>query len=239
MPPGSRASVRREFVPGTTHGIIQKFGNSPNIGGAYEAIWDGGVAYTGWLAAAEKPKIKSSDNTEDKPGGAGALTVRIFGLDENWAEQSEVITLNGTNLVEAQNTYIRVNRILVLTAGANGVNTGTIFAYDNAGAVVLAQITIGFNQTLMALWSVPADKTLYIEEMFFGVAANKVDSVALFVRPFGGVFNVKKVFHVKEASFQYLFVIPFLVEAKSDVVIRALSDTPGSEAAAGFTGWYE
>ncbi len=220
------------------HGVIQKFGNSPNIGGAYEAIWDGGVTYPGWLSSATIPKVKSSAIVDGDGAKTGALTVEISGLSATWVEQSEIITLDGQNLVVATKTYIRVNRIRVLTAGSGGVNAGIIYCYNNAADTVLAQVTIGMNQTLMALWSVPVGKSAFMEEMYFGAAANKTDTVGLFVRPFGETFQVKKLFHVKQASFQYNFVSPLVIAAKSDIVVRALSDTPGSPATAGFTAWY-
>ena len=123
-------------VPG--YSTMQKFGHNDDIdtGTVPETIWtQGGL----WVppTAARTHQITSTDVADDyntpSSGGTGARTLRIWGLDANFVEQTEDINLNGTANVATANTYTRIFRMMVLTAGSNKKNVGDITATADHG----------------------------------------------------------------------------------------------------------
>jgi len=63
----------------------------------------------------------ASTSIEDNPTGTGAATILIRGLDTNYEDQYEVITLNGQTPVPTVYNYIRLIRLTVLTFGSGNV----------------------------------------------------------------------------------------------------------------------
>lgn len=108
-----------------------KFGRNSNIdiGTTPEDIWHGGGNYTGQPENFTPETVDVfSANANDTAAGTGARTIRIFGLKTNSSEvyESEDITLNGTSTVTSTNSWWRVNRAYVLTAGSTGSAQGDI-----------------------------------------------------------------------------------------------------------------
>ena len=158
--PNPALEIARGNVAGIT--IEHKFGRNPDIdtGTDPEDIWDAGGI---WVAptTARTHQITSSD-VNDTSAGAGARTIRIFGLDSSFALQQEDLTLNGTSNVGTASTYAMIYRKLILTAGATGSNEGIITATADTDGTVTAQINIGNNQKGMAIYQIPAAKTVYL-----------------------------------------------------------------------------
>lgn len=77
---------------------INKFGYNPDVDIGTEYIWaNGGL----WVppTQARVHNIVSTDANDNGTGTTGALTLRIFGLDTNYNEINEDITLNGQTIV--------------------------------------------------------------------------------------------------------------------------------------------
>lgn len=68
----------------------------------------------------------SSDNTQDKPAGTGALTVTVFGIDENNLYNETTITLNGTTQVSSVTKYKRLIAAKLASCGTGGVGVGNV-----------------------------------------------------------------------------------------------------------------
>jgi hypothetical protein len=129
------------------------------------------------------------------------------------------------------NSFIRVFRAYVVTAGSGDTAAGTI--YVGAGSVtagvpatVYAVIEIGDNQTVMAMWTVPAGYTFYIYRGTFSAASNNAAQYVLgkfMVRSFGGVFRNAADITVNSNVFGYDFEIPLAVAEKSDIEARAIA----------------
>ena len=109
-------------------GYVNKFGRTPDMDAAdsNEDVWDGTGAYPHIAAAAAMTISSSSTDDDGAPVGTGALTVRVIGLDTNWLEVSQDVTLNGQTGVALPTSLIRVYRAYVLTVGTGGVNAGDI-----------------------------------------------------------------------------------------------------------------
>ena len=154
------------MVPGVSH--VNKFGDNLVITTATdpEDIWDVGGIWIPPVVAdgAQIHNIKSSSD-DDALGGAGAEIIRIFGLDENWHEISELVEMNGGATgpgVDTANEYWRIYRMYVVQNAAGGSNVGNISATANISGTITAQIDIAIGQTLMAIYTVPAKKRAYL-----------------------------------------------------------------------------
>jgi uncharacterized membrane protein YedE/YeeE len=173
----------------------------------------------------------SSSSTDDAALGTGARTVFVYGLDENYREITEVVTLDGQTEVLSTQSFLRVSRAFVITAGSGNtaagdiyVGTGTVTA--GVPATVYAVITLGENQTTMAVWTVPAKHTLYVHRGFFSAASNNVSQYILgkfMFRPQGGVFRNAADVTVNSAAIPYDFEIPLALPEKTDIEARAIA----------------
>ncbi len=219
------------------HDKLGKFGENPSVGSSEEDIWDAGEAYS-YLTSAERLKI-SSDDANDTEEGTGLRTVQIYGLSETYAEINEIVILNGLTGVETDNSFIRIFRMIGRSAGSDGKNVGNILAKNNVESITLAQIQEGHGQTLMALWTVPRGKKLYLVQWYGACSASggRDTQFHLYIRPFGEIFQLKRHIDVN-AFFNLLFPLTHVVEAKSDIAARAHCTIPGSMVSSGFDGWY-
>lgn len=219
--------VSRTQIQG--HKTVFKFGVNSDINGTSETVWSQGGTYA-YPAAATVMKVSSS-STDDASSGTGARTVVVSGLDASYNEISETVELNGQTAVNTVNSYLRVFRAYVATAGSGGTAAGTVYVgtgvvTSGVPATVYAVITLGANQTQMALWTVPAGYTLYIYGGTFSASSNNTTHTILgsfFFRPLNGVFrNVADVTVASEA-FRYDWEIPLAIPEKSDIEARAIA----------------
>jgi hypothetical protein len=219
------------------HYNVHKFGFNSDVDDSLETVWAQGGLYS-YLAAATQLSISSS-STADTSAGTGARTVTLFGLDADYNEISETVTLNGQTAVTSTNSYLRIYRMLVRSAGSGGQNAGVIYAgtgtvTSGVPANKYATIAIGDNQTLMALWTVPAGHTGYLLQTDVTVATtqnNKYCTVSLVARPYGEVFQVKDRFVKAESQTSLTYSVPLKFEEKTDIEYRAIGDSAGADIA--------
>ena len=219
------------------HYSVFKFGFNPDVDDSPETVWAEGGLYS-YLSAATVLKISSS-SADDASAGTGARTVELQGLDGDYNQISETVTLNGQTAVNTTKSFLRIYRMVVKTAGTGAQNAGVIYA--GTGTVTLgvpankyATIAIGDNQTLMALWTVPAGHTAYLLQTDVTVATtqnNKYCTVPLVARPDGEGFQVKDKFVKSESSHHQQYDIPLKFEEKTDIEVRATGDSSGADIA--------
>ena len=105
-----------------------KFGSNDIVGAVEEVIWDAGGTYV-FLTAAETMDIVSTD-ADDNGTGSGARLLIVYGLNADYIETSQVITMNGLTPVTTDTAFLRVFRAIVLTSGTDSptadANEGTI-----------------------------------------------------------------------------------------------------------------
>jgi len=157
-------NIAKKGVSGTDY--ISKFGYNSSVGTTEEPIWaESGVNYT--YPTEATAMTASSSNANDTSAGSGARTIFVEGLDANYLKISETVVLNGQTGVALANSYLRVYRCYVLSAGSGGKNAGIIYiGYGDITtgkpATVQASIVAGVNQTLQAIYTIPANKTGYV-----------------------------------------------------------------------------
>jgi len=225
------------------HEFIHKFGYNPAIGASDETVWSQGGLYV-YPASASTMYISSS-SAADTAAGTGARTATVFGLDANFEQISVTVSLNGQTGVQlngALNWY-RVNRIVVNTAGSGGANAGVLYVGTEAtppGGVPTnkyATVSIGDNQTLMCLWTVPVGYTAYLhqKDVSASSSAGKFAVFTLVSRPDGGVFNVKDRVTLSNNSTTIPYWNPIVFTEKTDIEVRAVADSSGGTITASGT----
>ena len=221
------------------HKDIFKFGFNPDVDDALETVWAEGGLYV-YLSAASVLKVSSS-STADTSAGTGARTVQLYGLDSDYNEINEVITLNGQTSVNTTQEFLRIDRMIIRSAGSGGTNAGVVYAgtgtvTSGVPANKYATVAIGDGQTLMALWTVPAGYTAYVYQTDITLATtqnNKYATVHFVARPFGEVFQVKDKFVKSEGGHSQEYKIPLKFEEKTDLEFRAIGDSAGADIAVG------
>jgi hypothetical protein len=227
--------VSRGLVPGVS--AVNKFGRNPDVDIGTEDIWSQGGTWVAPTTARVHAIVSSSVN--DTSAGTGARTVYIEGLDGSYVVTTETVTMNGVTPVNTANSYVIVHRMYVLTAGSGATNAGTITATAATDATVSIAIVIGKAQSQLCIYQVPTGYTAYISSYLgsFNGAANSNVDVELFVKPFGGVFNLKSTVTLginATCAALRTFDTPLVVSAKSIIKLTATSDTNNSNVVGSF-----
>lgn len=164
--------ISRGYASGLTG--VNKFGRNPDCDPAASAtavpvgrdVWDLGIAGAAAWVPPTAARVHQLSSSDDEDGGAGtdtgALTIRVYGLDEDFLLQSETVTLAGTANAATANAYTMIYRMECLTFGSSGRNLGDIDATADVDGTVTARVSADMSQTLMAIYQVPAGKTGYV-----------------------------------------------------------------------------
>jgi hypothetical protein len=222
------------------HHALHKFGHNANVGTTEEVVWTDGNGYT-YLSAAETLQV-SSDSTLDTSDGTGARTVLLEGLDTNWEEVSDTITMNGTASVESAVSFLRVFRAKVVTAGTGETNADVINIKDNADTVLMAEIVAGRGQTEMAMWTVPASHTFFLTQVNIAEGNNKKCHVPLYTRDNAisdAAWQLKNENVVNLNDISVPFSLPLKITEKTDIEFRASASSVGGDVNINFQGYYE
>lgn len=114
--------------------LYNKFGYNSDIDSGTEEIiaaFGGTWGVANIMTTAGTLDVVSS-STNDSSAGTGARTVLISGLDANQLSQTETVTMNGITPVTTSNSWLGVNRVVVLTSGSSAWNEGDITISDTA-----------------------------------------------------------------------------------------------------------
>ena len=222
---------------------LYKFGYNPDVDTQEETVWGNAGNYI-WLDSAVNMFV-SSTSVNDSGTGTGARTILIQGLDENYNEIEETITLNGQTQVTTQLSYLRIYRSFVTLAGSNQGTSGVIYmgSSGSTGGVpnssVYASISIG-NQTQIAAYTVPAGYTLYVDEINFTAAvsqSNKLVHCKFNSRDYeSNVFRTRFVQVIQSNQLIQSFKYPQGFAEKTDLECRVSTDTSNTAIGASFQG---
>jgi len=224
-------AVQQGKVPGYT--MINKFGYNPSIGsGAFETIWETGDDYP-WQSSAVTVDVVSDDANDDV-AGTGARTLRIQGLDGSYNLAEETVDMDGTTTVTTTQTFLRVFRMSVETAGSSGNNQGTITVTYTGGSDVAATISEGNGQTLMTLYTIPAGYTGYLLSM--NISSGKDQEMEFkFIQRDNGVanaaFQTKQFLDVRGGQTTVIFNAINVIPEKSDIYVSGKASSTSSASA--------
>lgn len=222
---------------------LYKFGYNPDVDTQEETVWGNSGDYV-WLDSAVTMFV-SSTSADDNGTGTGARTILIQGLDEDYNEIEETITLNGQTQVATQLSYLRIYRSFVTLAGSDEGTNGVIYI-GSSGATggvpnttVYASVSIG-NQTQIAAYTVPAGYTLYIDEINFTAAvsqAQKLVHCKFNSRDYeSNVFRTRFVQVIQSNQLIQSFKYPQGFAEKTDLECRVSTDTSNTAIGASFQG---
>ena len=223
-------------IPG--HTPLYKFGFNDDVNGTEETIWIAGGLYA--FPTDVAILRVTSDNAADTSAGTGARTITIEGLDTNYDEVSVDLTMNGVTAVDTTQTFTRVNRVFVKTVGTSGYNVGTItLVHQGTGTLTVATVAPEMSQTQQAVYTVPASKTLYLDDISFSSAmllANKRAQVRAITRDFGGAFRTRYIEVLQSSQLITKFEYPLALLEKTDILLDAVTDSSNNEISGSFQG---
>ncbi len=221
------------------HVAVCLFGHNPDVGTGWETVSH--IDALMYYPAVAETLIARSDDADDDgaPLGTGAQTIYVVGLDNAWGLINDTITLNGTTNVNFNVDMLRVLFARVLTAGATGTNDGEITIYGADSTSKILSIYDGEGWSHSASYSVPAGQTFYLKDLFISDASLKGADIALFVRPFGGLWHMQYSFQMLDEGSEIpeSFPAPFL--ERSDLEWRAMALAAGAVVGIKFGGWIE
>jgi len=224
--------VAQGNVPG--HTAVRGFGRNPKVGTVFEDIWDHGGTLE-YPTANEQWYIVST-SANDTAAGSGAQRVTIRYLDENYAEQTVTVELNGTtNVLFPAADQFRPIDVQVDRWGATGENEGNIFIrqqttdklrcgiyYDDS----VAGDENGLNSAQDFHYTCPAGKTAWLWRLVISTSKNHDIVIRGRKRLFGeGGFQTLGEYTDYQSTFPIDFEkTPIKLEEKSDFKITARSN---------------
>ncbi len=224
--------------PGRTS--IERVGINTDVdtGTVPEDICGTSGVHAGFASSAELVTVVSS-SANDAAAGTGARTVTIYGLDSNWIEQSETITLNGVSLVDSVNSYLRVFKMEVATVGSGGVNAGAIsIAQKVTTANIFLVVAAGLNKEMSSQYTIPANRRGFLKRMYARVRKNTdsaIDGCIIYRTNNGPIKQIMPFSCNSDMPFNHEFDGGTVFEPKTDVIIRATSvSADNTEVVAGY-----
>ena len=225
------------------HSSYNKFGENPDMGTSTpEDIWDGGGVYT-FSNTANINTLVSDDNSNTQ-------NIYVEGLDNDFKEQSEIVTLNGTVAVNTTLAYRRVHRMV--NAGTTDISssvycvtagTSIVAGEPQVPADIRAIINNGNNQTLMCIYTVPAGKTALFTSGYVafsrgvGGATPQTADFSWKARVEGSVFAVKSKIGLTSSgasTWRYTYGVPVKLPEKTDIKITCEDSSVSSAVSGGF-----
>lgn len=235
---------------------IHKFGFAPDFdyGDGEVTIWDGaddaGLNQMDYVFSTSTAidSISSSD-------AADTQQIKIQGLDDTYELVTQIATLSGQTRVALGTSLRRVFRL----KNNNGTDlAGNVYVYENtalSGGVptdttkIRAIIQNGNNQTLMAVYSVPASKTAYMRSWYASTAgASKTSSyiIRLWAREYDETAGAHKAWQLKHITsvadggttyIQHEYTEPQKFPEKADIYMSVEATAAGATAAAFSAGF--
>jgi len=167
-------------VPGHSFTAIQ--GIDENVATTQYVIWGENAIYV-FPSGPTQMNVSSSD-VDDTNGGTGTWNVTIFGLDINFVEVIETVTMNGTTPVPTVAQFYRINRMRVGHSGTTESNEGII--YIGVGPTITGKPTVIYNEIVdgvgvstTAIYTVPDGFTAYLKLFAIGTDTSKIIELTL------------------------------------------------------------
>ena len=214
---------------------VSKFGYNSAVGSAaFEVIWETGGQYPYQSTAVAVDVV--SDDVADDVAGTGARTLKIQGLDGDYNLAEETINMDGTTTVTTTQTFLRVFRASVETAGTSKTNEGDITIEYAGGSDVAATITAENGQTLMAIYTIPAGKTGYVLAINVSTGKDQEELYKLLTRNntvTDAAFQTKEFLETRGGFINFSKVAITKITEKTDIELQAKSSSTSS-ASGGF-----
>lgn len=244
----SGLAIAEGKVTGKT--FIHKFGNAHDFDttDGIVTVWDGADD----ADIAQMTYVYSTTNDIDSVSSSSTsdtFEVTVEGLDLDYNVVTQTVTLSGQTRVALITPLLRIYRMVNTNSTDNVghvycfVNTALSSGVPTDTTKVRAVMQPGNNQTLMAVYTIPAGKTGYVRDWYASTAgANKNSnySIELRARPVNSVFQLKHISALSDNGSSYIkhaYTEPEVFQEKTDIEMRtavlAVGAT-GASMAAGF-----
>lgn len=209
------------------------------------------AVYT-WLQAAVKLEAISTgtnaaDDTNVGAGGTGARTITVQGLDANFDEIEEDISLKGASASDATTkSFLRIHRAFVKTSGTYastsvGANRGVIVIRTASAGATHIELAIQTGQSLVARYTIPSDWTGYLHHLKLYAQSTKAATFYLNMREGADIVSapfkakrIKETFNGIIGDTDRVWDVPLKLSEKSDVWVSTTGFATGSNSSASF-----
>jgi hypothetical protein len=200
--------------------FVHVYGRAPAVVAATVSVWPIGTAavYANPASASVLTIVSASAN--DAAAGTGARTILVKGLDANYLEIEETVTLNGTTAVTTTASFLRIHSMSALTAGSGGLASGNITA--TISSTTYAIISTGYTYSYNCNYTVPAGKTAYVIGGSITSSAATILTANFLATPQGKAILNMHTMSVYQQPYQHEFYVPLPIPEKTDIDVRAL-----------------
>ena len=216
-------NISRGLVKGTS--FIHKFGAVPVMStNTTGTVWDVNDTVYPWSSWASATVLTIAANSADN-----GKSVTIYGLDANYNTINETVTISGGAATTSQQ-FIRVYRAFCSEQNTNNIDI-------KISSTTVARITAGLAQTLMSVYTVPANHTGFLIQGTMSAQTGADATGNMFVRYFGqSSFRVGHSFEVGGTGGQYTykFAVPIAIPEKSDIDVRITTRSNNGRYTAAF-----
>jgi hypothetical protein len=222
------------------HRNVTVFGFNPDVDSTQVSVWPLPSLITFPESALQM--TVSSTSANDTSAGTGARTVVVQGLDANYNEVSETVTMNGQTAVTMTTAMLRVNYAYVGTAGSGNsaagdiyIGTGTVTAGVPATAYDI--IKFDYNNTTTGSYTIPAGYTAYVSQGLFSTGqaggSNAVQGRLLS----RGVDNIRRtaaITTINNGVANYVFEYPLAIPQKTTLEATAIGSSTNNAVSSMF-----
>jgi len=199
---------------------LNVFGYNQTIGTAFETVWDDGGSYVYPTSALIMNVVSTS--------ASDTMDLFIDGLDINYNQITETVTLTGTSAVTTTTAFYRINRATILS----GSNVGNISISN--GGTNYAFIGAGIGSTQACIYTVPAGHSAYIVRFDIVSATANQNKYVTFRNVV--TTNTGRILRVGEGTMATNQVsldrqVPFKIAEKTDFHFEAKSSQSENEIA--------
>lgn len=213
------------------HRSVTVFGFNPDVDTTQVSVWPLPSLIT--FPSAALQMTVSSTSANDTSAGTGARTVVVQGLDANYNEVSETVTMNGQTAVTMTTAMLRINYAYVATSGSGNsaagdiyIGTGTVTAGVPATAYDI--IKFDYNNTTTGSYTVPAGYTAYLSQGLFSSGqaggSNQVQG-RLLTRGVNNIRMTAAITTINNGVANYMFEYPVAIPEKTTIEATAVGSS--------------
>lgn len=196
---------------------VHKYGYNDACGTVWESVWDGGGTYN-WITTPGTLTATSSAGASDS--GVSVTLEGVHGT--TWEPLIETVVLNGSGVGVTSGSFGRVHRGYIT---GTSDSTGDITVTVTGSATVHAIIKSEFNQTQMAVYTIPAGYNGYLVQLSATIQKNQDMVLAYRTREYtDGVgyspWRAKSVISSFAGSVDRKFDFPEHMTARTDIDLQ-------------------
>ena len=199
--------IANDMVINTSH--IHKFGYNPAVGTNYEDIW----SRSGKIVFETSAAVATIDSNLSNSG----CKITIQGLDGNYDQVSETVTLDSSGDATTTQTFLRINRAFV--SGNTAISNVVRIQINGSNQ---AQIDVAHQQTMQAIYTIPREYTGYLVLLSVGLQSKDKDAeVRINVCELGGVERTRDYLSFSQNFIEKHYPVPLAFPEKSDIKLQA------------------